>query len=624
MKTKTAVFSSLVCVGLLTGIPRLANADTLITFQVDMTYQVQQNTFTNNVQTVVARAFNPYIAGHPQLYQVTLTNNPAPNTNLWTGTFDDTISTNGSQLQWKFFVTNFVNSGYEQTANNGDNRATLLPAGPGQQVLVLPTAYFSDQGPNVAPPALVTGNVTFQVDMAQQIQLGVFNPGSQTVEVIGQVNGWADGAGILTNDPTILRTNQFSLVTSNVFIGTFPNAGANGSPGAVCEFKYRITGGLYESPGSLNGIAQNNGNRFCFVSANSQTLPVVFFSDALYAPIATNSFTFSVDMSVQTWNGTLAAGQQVYLQGNFNNWTSQLCTNNPSAANTNIYYAKTLITNGYGSITQFKFLNGPGNYENNPSHTYTGNPSVLGGQQNREFAMPSVTSGNLTLPTVRYSDISSNTVLPVPTMVTFSVNMTNAVGTDSSVFNPNTMSVYLNGLDLTNSPGNYSFDTWTNSLIVTGASGYTNALSQFQMQNTPIGSEIYTITVPVPAGSVPAGYPLQLSYQYTFGNNSGLPIEALGGTNHIRYIRSTTGTYVLPQDKFGSMVQEQSFGNLAVGPRSGNNVPITWLGLPGVNLQTTTSLTAGSWLDVAGTYGHSSTNYPASGGASFFRLIQPF
>ncbi len=623
MKTQTVVFSLVFCAGLLAITAPRAEADTLITFQVDMTYQVQIATFTNGVQTVQAKAFDPYAAGHPQIFQVQLTNNPSgANTNLYIGTYDDTIDTNGAQLQWKYFVPNFPGSGYETTANNNDNRTVLLPAGSGQQSLYLPVEWFNDAGPLAG--VVVAANCTFQVDMAQQIQLGVFNPNTMTVEAIGQFDGWADGS-IMTNDPTILRTNQFSLVTSNVYVGTFLYAGSTGSPGEVGEFKYRITAGLYESVSRINGIIQNNENRFAFALSNDQTQPVVFFSDAPYAPIATNKFNFAVDMSVQTWNGTLAANQQVYVQGNFNGWTSQLCTNNPSAANTNIYYATATVTNGFGTTTEFKFLNGAGNYENNPVHTYPGTPAVLGGNQNRQFVMPSATGNNYALPAVYYSDISTNTVLPVPTMVTFTVNMTNAVGTDSSVFNPNTESVYLNGVDVTNSPGNYSFDAWTNSLIVTGPGGYTNALSSFQMQNNPLGSEIYTITVPVPSGSIPAGYPLELSYQYTFGNNSGLAIEAVGaGNNHIRYIRSTTGTYVLPQDTFGSMVQEQSFGNLAIGPKSGGNVPITWLGLPGVNLQTATSLTTGGWLDVAGTSGQSLVNYPVGSGASYFRLINPF
>jgi hypothetical protein len=552
MKTKTAVPSFLFCAGLLLGAARVADADTLITFQVDMTYQVQSGSFTNGVNTVSARAFDPYASGHPQIFEVPLTNNPAAaNTNLYTGTYDDTVSTNGAQLQYKFNVPNFPNSGYETTANNNDNRAVLLPAGSGQQSLVLPVQWFNDAGPLAG--VVVAGNYTFQVDMAQQIGLATFRPGAgDQVEVIGQVNGWADGS-YLTNDPTILRTNQFNLVTSNVYVGTFPNAGSTGSPGEVNEFKYKIMpAGKYESVSAINGIAQNNENRFGFVSSDPQTLPIVFFSDQPYAPIGTNTFTFAVDMSIQTWNGTLAANQQVFLQGDFNNWTSQLCTNNPNASNTNIYYATATITNGYGSTTQFKFLNGAGNYENNPSHTYPGNPSVLGGNQNRQFTMPNATGGNFALPNVYYSDISVYTVLPAPPLtnfVTFSVNMTNAVGTDLHVFNPNTDSVYLNGVDVTNSPGNYAFDPWTNS-----PAG--NPLGNFLMQNNPPGSEIYTITV-----AIPAGYPVQLSYQYGINGNAD---EATNFQNHVRYIRST-GSYALPQDTFGSMVQEQSFGNLAIG-----------------------------------------------------------
>lgn len=613
MKTKTVVYSSMFCAGLLAGAVQSAYADTLITFQCDMTYQVQSGTFTNGVQTVQAKAFDPFLAGHPQIFQVQLTNNPAAaNTNLYIGTFDDTISTNGSQLQWKYFVPNFPNSGYESTANNNDNRTTLLPAGSGQQSLFLPVEWFNDAGPLAG--VVIAANCTFQVDMAQQIQLGVFNPNTMTVEAIGQFCGWADGS-TLTNDPTILRTNQVGLVTSNVYVGTFLNAGGTGSPGEVGEFKYRITAGLYESVSKLNGIAQNNENRFCFVSSNAQTLPIVFFSDAPYAPIGTNTFTFAVDMSVQTWNGTLAAGQQVYLQGDFNNWTSQLCTNDPSAANTNIYYATAIITNGYGATTQFKFLNGAGNYENNPVHTYPGNPSILGGNQNRQFVMPSVSSSSLPLPVVRYSDLSSNSVLPAPpatNFVTFSVNMTNAVGTDLHVFNPNTDSVYLNGVDTTNSLGNYSFDAWTNA--PTGPT-WTNAIANFLMQNNPLGSEIYTITVPIPAG-----YPVDVSYQYSI---NGTANEATNFQNHVRTIRST-GNYTMPRDTFGSMVQETSFGNLAAGPKTGGNVPITWLGRPGVHLQTRASLTAGTWLDVSGTDAQSATNYPAGSGASYFRLINPF
>ena len=72
------------------------------------------------------------------------------------------------------------------------------------------------------------------------------------------------------------------------------------------------------------------------------------------------------------------------------------------------------------------------------------------------------------------------------------------------------------------------------------------------------------------------------------------------------------------------MVQEPAFGNLAVGPKSGGNVPITWLGLPHVHLQTVSSLTNSTWTDLLGTDGQNSTNYPVGAGPSYFRLINPF
>ena len=384
----------------------------------------------------------------------------------------------------------------------------------------------------------------------------------------------------------------------------------------MAQFKYIIQPiAKYESPNNLNGDAQNSHNRFFFLTSNA-TNPIVFFSDQPYAPIATNTFTFAVDMSAQAWSGQMS-NQQVRLSGDFNNWDTSgtlgnLCTNNPNASNTNIYYATATVTNGVGAATQFKFGYVNGNYENNPTHTYPGNPSVAIITPNREFLMPNVSGANLTLPTVYFNDTSTYSVLPAPpatNFVTFSVSMTNAVGTDFHVFNPNTDSVYLNGLDVTNTPlGAYHFDPWTNS-----PAG--NPLGNFLMTNNPVGSGIYSITV-----AIPAGYPVNLSYQYSINGNQ----DEASGTNHVRYIRST-GNSVLPLDVFGNMVQEQSFGNLAVGPKSGGNVPITWLGRPGVHLQVKTNLTAGAWNGfLPGTDAQNATNYPVGAGASYFRLINPF
>jgi len=56
--------------------------------------------------------------------------------------------------------------------------------------------------------------------MSQQIALNNFtNGGGQIVEVRGNFNGWGGGSNVLTLDQSILRTNQFGLVTSNVYTG---------------------------------------------------------------------------------------------------------------------------------------------------------------------------------------------------------------------------------------------------------------------------------------------------------------------------------------------------------------------------------------------------------------------
>jgi hypothetical protein len=623
MKTKTAVLSSMFCAGLLLGTAWSVPADTLITFQCDMTYQVQNSQFTNGVNTVYARQFT---IGGVLTTNLLLTNNPASlvNTNLYTGTWDDTVDTNGAQIQYKFYSSVTIppdSNGYETTANYNNNRVTLLPAGSGQQSLVLPVQYFGDQGINLGGAGIVTANVWFQVDMSQAIRLGTFNPNTQTIQVNGGATDLQFGFGqgttpsgnILTNDPTILETNQFGLVSSNVYVGFLQNP-ISGSAGQNFYFKYVVqTPQTYEAPGNLNGDAQNSHNRFFFLTANP-TNPVVFFSDQPYAPLVTNTYNFSVDMSAQVWNGAMA-GQQIRLSGDFNNYDLtglNTCTNNPGASNTNIYYASVVITNGVGAITQFKFGYVNGAWENNPNHTYPGNPSVLGGNQNREFVTPS-SSGTYTLPTVYFNDLSTYSVLPAPpltNMVTFTVSMTNAVGTDSHVFNPNMDTVYLNGMDVTTTLGTYRFDPWTNS-----PAG--NPLGNFQLTNSPAGSELYTITVPAPAG-----YPVALSYQYSINGNQN---EA-SGTNHVRYIR-TTGNYTLPLDTFGNMVQEQAFGNLTIGLKSGGAVPISWLGNPGVYLQAATSLTSWNNADTnfpPGIASPNPTNYPVGAGATYFRLINPF
>src|SRR5208282_5189782 len=100
-----------------------ANASTVVTFSVDMTYQVQQGTFVLGTDTVQAQGTFSGWGNQPLM----LTNNPtAANPNLYSGTTNDTVDGNPSLLQYKF-VMQPANT-YESTGDNGNNRLAALPA----------------------------------------------------------------------------------------------------------------------------------------------------------------------------------------------------------------------------------------------------------------------------------------------------------------------------------------------------------------------------------------------------------------------------------------------------------------------------------------------------------------
>ena len=604
--TQTQIFRRTIAAGLLLCAAGLVNAQTsnsVVTFSVDLSAQVTAGSFVPGTDTVAARGtFNGYA-------QFFLTNNPAgANPNLYSGTTTDTTDLNGGVMQFKYWNSDAAtpNNGYESPADGGKNRAVALPSTSGA-ALVLPTVFFSDAG------APVASSVTFQVDMAQQINLGFFDPATDFVAVRGDFNGFGN-LDMMVNDPTILRTNQFGLVTSNVYVATLS---INASPNASETFKFwnsdaAAPGTGWESPGVANANPDHDGNRFFF--STNQTLPIVFYSDAPFAPVATNVVTFQVDMSALA-GGIFQPGlDTVDVRGGFNGWVSgaSICTNDPNAANTNIYSVQATVIDGVGATEQYKFTYSGPNVPNGLSWDQPAPPTVNG---NRFFTQPDAPT--LVLPPVFFSDILPNSVLPENTEVTFNVNMTGAKEfTTGTPFDPAADQVYLNGDFL-------GWATWD-----------TITLAPYQMTENPVGSTNYTITLLVLKGN-----PLSLAYKFGIfdgTNPSGLDNEAASGQNHSRYIRQAPN-YTMPTDVFGNIFGEPvKFGNLSVGKAVSGHVPISWLGLPGVHLQTATGVVGGAWVDLFNTDGTnwtagfvsnngfvSVTNYPTSAGQTFFRLIEP-
>jgi hypothetical protein len=566
-KSNPQKFRSALGAGLLLSSLAVASATTLTTFQVDMTGAP----FDPSTMTVSARGS---FGGPSSAWGVLpLTNNPAgANPNLWTGTTN--LPFNGGVLSYKYTIE--PGTTYETISSGGaHNRLATVPSTSGA-TLVLPEVFFNDDGSNAVA-------VTFQVNMAQQINNGTFTSGS-SVFTRGVFNGYAADFA-MTNDPSIRTTNQFGLVSTDVYVYTY---GITNSPGATLDFKFYIdTGANWESPAPLSGDPADNNNRFFNLSsASAQSLPILYFNDAPYSPIVTNDVTFQVDMTGEVVKGAFDPSTgSVELRGNFNSWgppsgTQILLTNDLTASNTNLFKTAVHFVDGINASFQYKFWAiGPANggWEN-------GN--------NRTFNLANTNSQ--ILPEVFFDNLDPNDVLPADTIVTFGVNMNGAVGTDAHVFNPASGdAVYINGI-----PG--GFATWDGFLPL--------------LTNNPVGSQIYSIDLLIPKGSS-----VQQTYKYGINATDD---EAPQNSNHVRYIRST-GTYVMPLDTFGSIVVESSFGNFTVSPSASNHVLLSWLGRPGVHLQSSSNLSSGTWVDHMETDGLSSTNWPVANGNLFFRLVKP-
>ncbi len=547
-----------------------AAANTLVTFQVDMTTAA----FDPSTQIVAVRGS---FDGFQTTFVFPLTNNPG--TQVWSGTTN--VPFNSKVMSFKYTIDPGA------TWEGSHNRLATLPAASGA-TLILPKPYFGDN-----PPTPITTSVTFQVDMAQQINTHAFDVTSSSVYARGGFNGWSTDTP-MTNDPSIHTTNQFGLVTSNVYVMTYD---VGSSPGQTIPFKFYFdTGATWESPAPNTGDPNDNNNRFfSLAETGPQILPIVYFSDAPYAPVASSDVSFQVDMSAQVLSGRFdpTTGGTVEVKGNFNGWgtTHNYCTNDPGAANTNIYTAVIHLSDGVGATEQYKFF-----------ATVTENGGWETMADNRTFQLANATSQ--TLPLVYFNNAPIGDVLPADTWVTFSVNMTNAIGTDGHAFDSTADSVFINGLGFNPTPPMIPF--WL--------SWDPTSLAAFQLTNNPVGSKLYSLPVLIPKGTMP----FQLSYQYSINGGSN---EPPAGVNHVRYVRST-GTYTMPLDTFGTMVTEPSFGNLLATPSTTGHVLISWLGRPGVNLQTTDALN-GRWVNHPETDGLSSTNWPSASGPLYFRLIKP-
>jgi hypothetical protein len=625
-------------VGLLLGLLTIASAkaaSTTLFFSVNMATNLANGTFNppapagTGTDAVYANGtFFGWSGSGLQLVQ-------EGSTTIWTNSYTDT--SDQYVVDYRFNI----NGAYETTASY-DNRAAILPSISGTTVN-LPIPFYGDVGPGQII------NVTFQVDMSEEIDLGHFVPGTDQLDVRGSFNGWGNAGDYLTNDPAIVVTNFPSgVIESNVYIGMFPitsGAEISGVPATNAFMEWKAVedpAGSWETPGPID--ADDAANRF-FTDNNSQVLPVVSFNDL--PPNPTANVTLNVDMSGPIAYDPNYMPNSVTVWGSFNNWASGVGMASNPAPNTNIFSTTVTMPEDTAIIIQVRYTNTlvaaatpatPWVYD------YV-NDAVYNNNERRTVTLPvTVTTLNTNMPVFRFLDLALGDYLPQNTPVLFSINMANAVDTNGYAFNPSSDAVYINGMFANGGSAPYpqAWYPWAT------AGNPLSAPPGYQMIQEG-SSSIYTNTIIIPAGT-----PVALSYQYGIdpGRVLGGPLEdeAPSGANHFRAVRSTAlSPYVMAVDAFtnqpyveplfapGNIYENMgtlSGGNLSVGASSGGKIPVSWLGRPGAHLQAASSLN-GPWTDIRVTDGTnwtsgvntanglmSVTNWPTSG-QTFYRLVKP-
>lgn len=432
------------------------------------------------------------------------------------------------------------------------------------------------------PAIQAQNNITYQVDMTPQIELGNFLPetGTDTIRVTGAFFDWGDGID-LTNNPALPGN------ASNIYSAVVSQPGEPGTPGGA--YKFRLNSGWEDTA--------DGSDRNFIITGGDQVLPLAYYGDRPPGSTTNANITFQVDMTPQVITGGFTNGVNVVsVAGNMNNWGQDILTNNPALPGnaSNIYSTTLSVTDTVGMWARYKFRADSG-WET----------AAIYGVGNNKDRLLYITGGDQVLPLVTYNDASLCDLLTQPTAVTFILQLTNGTPDNAGVpFDRETDQIFING-PLFPTDG---WLTWDTTVLP-------------ELTNNPVASDLYETTIVIPAGRSRA---TAFKFGIAGPSHGGLDNEAPQFTDHLAYVRTTGPAYTMPVAQFGTAFEasrvEQAWGDLVVSAPVSGNVPVSWLGAPCVTLQTTTDLAEGEWVDLPATDAGSSTNFPAADTTRFFRL----
>jgi hypothetical protein len=358
-----------------------------VTFQVNMSAQTALGNFNPASDAL-------FVAGDPLNAWSTSDSPLAPSAgdaSIWTGTFD-AGGNPGDTGQYKFLMTASSGTTWEGSVGTGGttgNRTFTVS----DTAQTLPVVYFN----NVTNSTSVSTDVTFQVNMSVQISLGNFDPGSGTVTVAGEFNGWSATAFELTN----------SVSDSNLWVGTLKLTGAVDT---VVSYKFVMNGSTWEGNVGPNGAQ----NRSLTLKSTAQTLPVVFFNNLTALPTLI-PVTFQVDMAVQIAQGKFdpAAGTVSVAGDLLNNWNTSASMLTLSSTTPYVWAGTFDISSSEGGVMLFKYvLNDGATWESMAD--------------NRSYTFPSTAAQ--TLPLVHFSNVNNLGSLTVGSVSGGQINLSWTAG----------------------------------------------------------------------------------------------------------------------------------------------------------------------------------------------------
>lgn len=301
-----------------------------VTFQVNLSAQVALGNF-DPAADAVSVAGDPINGWSPSTsFLAASPGDP----NLWTGTFD-VAGEPGATAQYKFVMVTANATTWEGNVGSGggnENRTFTLT----EADQTLPVVFFN----NVTSGVNVSSDVTFQVNMSVQTELGVFDPEAGTVNVAGEFNGWNTSDFLLTR----------SASDANLWVGTRQLTGAANSS---VSYKFVMNGGTWEGNVGPNGAQ----NRSLTLTSAAQTLPAVFFNNVTAVPTDI-PLTFQVNLSIPIAQGTFdpESGTVTVAGDLLNNWDTTASVLTRNAADPNLWTGTFEVSSTAGATVLYKFV----------------------------------------------------------------------------------------------------------------------------------------------------------------------------------------------------------------------------------------------------------------------------